>query len=186
MGETPPKPEIKSLIVHEDDRGSLFEVLRNHELPPDQLYPRIGESVRFAPRFGQVYVVRSPARGTIRAFHRHKILWDYFCCVSGRARVLVVYGEIRNAWAGKNPREMQTETLGPRFVGEAEHSWTFVLSGDQPRLLTIPPGLFHGWEALVDDTALLCIGSEVYDRDHPDEERVSHLAFGDMWGIKAR
>jgi len=30
------------------------------------------------------------------------------------------------------------------------------------------------------------VGSEVYDSQRPDEERIPYDAFGDMWGIKPK
>src|SRR3989304_2093511 len=108
---------VTPLTVHEDDRGSLYEILHDHDMPE-------GRPIR------QIYLVRSPARGTIRAFHRHAKLWAH------------------------------------------------ILSAEQPKLLTVPPGTFHGWMALDDDTTLLCVGSEVYVREAPDEERIDAWAFG--------
>src|SRR3972149_5007704 len=67
---------VTPLTVHEDDRGSLYEILHDHDMPE-------GRPIR------QIYLVRSPARGTIRAFHRHAKLWDFFCCVRGRAKVVL-------------------------------------------------------------------------------------------------
>jgi len=119
------------------------------------------------PFRGQVYVVRSPVRGTIRGFHRHRTLWDFFCVVHGRAKVVVV-----------RPKE------GEPLV--ADEVWSHVLCEEQPSLLTIPPLLFHGWEALTDDVMLLSVGSEVYDRTKPDEERVPFDIFGSVWGITPR
>src|SRR3972149_52277 len=67
---------VTPLTVHEDDRGSLYEILHDHDLPEGRPIPQFSR-------------VRSPARGTIRAFHRHAKLWDFFCCVRGRAKVVL-------------------------------------------------------------------------------------------------
>ena len=41
-----------------------------------------------------------------------------------------------------------------------------------PRLVRIPPGVWHGFKALGDSSAfLLHLNSEPYDFDAPDEER---------------
>lgn len=159
----PPEPMVQKLTVHADERGSLFEVLHEHELP----YERVaGESD--IPAFGQVYVVRSPVHGTVRGFHRHMRLWDYFTVVHGRAKVVVAR------------RDYGTS----RIVDDA--IWSTVLAEEAPSVVVIPPYLFHGWEALTDDTVLVSIGSEVYDSKNPDEERIPFDAFGDVWGIQPK
>ena len=140
------------LATHEDDRGDLTEILHNHELADDQ--------------FGQVYVVRDPLAGTIRAFHRHERLWDYFSIIQGKAMF----------WLVGNP----SDCLPPEgtFVTETSKYGTVwvvrYILGERPhKLLTVPPGVFHGWMSLASDTILLSTGSEVYDSKNPDEERVS-------------
>jgi len=158
---------VTPLTVHEDDRGSLYEILHDHDMPE-------GRPIR------QIYLVRSPARGTIRAFHRHAKLWDFFCCVRGRAKVVLA----------KTPGVITAGQLAPLVaqghVIEAKLE-AHILSAEQPKLLTVPPGTFHGWMALDDDTTLLCVGSEVYVREAPDEERIDAWAFGaEVWEVKPR
>jgi dTDP-4-dehydrorhamnose 3,5-epimerase-like enzyme len=63
---------------------------------------------------------------------------------------------------------------------------SFVLSERQPSLLIVPPGYWHGWMAIEDETIVLSTGSEVYDRKNPDELRVSPDVFGDVWAVKGR
>ncbi len=158
-----PEPMVKKLAVHADDRGSLFEVLHDYELPYEKV---AGESD--IPAFGQVYIVRSPVRGTIRGFHRHVKLWDYFTVVHGRAKVIVARRD-----------------YGISHI-ESDAIWSTVLAAEAPSVVVIPPYLYHGWEALTDDTVLVSIGSEVYDSQCPDEERIPYDAFGDVWGIKPK
>ena len=142
--------EIISSQVNFDDRGYLFEIIHNYEMP----------------KFGQVYVVGDPARGTIRAFHKHEILWDYFCIVKGSAKFI--------------------------FVDDRKDSKTYkeqeivILSEKAPKIVIIPSGVYHGWMSLEDDTIMVSIGSEVYDKEKPDEIRVSPDSFGDIWTIKGR
>jgi dTDP-4-dehydrorhamnose 3,5-epimerase-like enzyme len=49
-------------------------------------------------------------------------------------------------------------------------------------MIVVPPGVYHGWMSLEDDTIMLSVASHVYDREHPDEERVSPHAFDDLFG----
>ena len=64
-----------------DDRGYLIEIAR-----------RVGgdEPRAVIHQFGQVYLVGDPVRGTIRAFHKHEVLWDWFFISHGSAKFVLV------------------------------------------------------------------------------------------------
>ncbi len=66
---------VKNLVIHPDQRGRLFEILRCD----DSIFKR----------FGQVYVTTAYP-GVVKAWHYHKVQTDYFCCLHGQAR-LVLY-----------------------------------------------------------------------------------------------
>ena len=133
-----------------DDRGYLIEILR--------------ASDEHFIKFGQVYLVGDMVRNTIRAFHVHKLLWDWFFISHGSAKFALVddrkdsptYKEINN----------------------------FVISERKPQLLVVPPGVYHGWMSLEDDTQMVSTASEVYNRENPDEERVPFDSFGYDWSVK--
>jgi dTDP-4-dehydrorhamnose 3,5-epimerase len=153
---------VVPLQRHIDDRGYLYEVIH--------------ASDEFLPKFGQTYVVASPTRGTIRGFHRHEVLWDYFCVVRGTAKIIVArHGDEEVKAASERGCAMKPEQLE-----------SFVLSERAPSLLIVPPGHWHGWMALEDETIVLSTGSEVYDKSNPDEIRVSPDVFGDVWAVKGR
>lgn len=186
---------VVPLAVREDDRGSLFEAIHCYELP-GFLGPGEGAPYRFIPgRFGQVYVVHNPVRGTVRAFHKHAVLWDYFAIIHGSAKFCFVDDrqngvdmagyERRPVPGWLTPENCRTNVPTP---GEAQ---IVVTSARQPKLLVVPPGIFHGWVSLEDDTTLLSIASELYCRDKPDEVRVPPDYFndefgGDPWEVKGR
>lgn len=116
-------------------------------------------------KFGQVYVVEDPTRGIIRAFHKHEKLWDYFCIIQGAAKFV--------------------------FVDDRPDSKTYkkkievIASGRNPELITVPPGIYHGYISLEDKTILLSIASEVYNAEDPDEKRIPYDSYGkDVWPIK--
>lgn len=63
---------------------------------------------------------------------------------------------------------------------------TFIISERNPSLLVVPPGVYHGWMSLEDDTQMISTASEVYNRQKPDEVRISPDSFGDVWTVKGR
>lgn len=169
-----PIARAEKLTTHHDSRGNLTELIHCYDLPRDEVlvdpedpreYIVIEEGKRkvpkFFPRFGQTYVVRNEQAGVIRAFHKHEKQWDYFTVVNGKAKVWVV-----------NPEKKEVKC--------------FILSGANMTRLIIPPGWWHGWESLMLNTILISTVTEVYDRENPDEERVSYECFdhlGVIWGV---
>lgn len=153
---------LVELTRHEDDRGYLFEIIHATD--------------EFLPRFGQVYVVCSPVRGTIRAFHKHQRLWDYFCVVRGAAKFVLA--------------RMDDDALRARMAAglpcTPEALQTLVLTERKPCLLVVPAGIWHGWMSLEDNTIVVATGSEVYNRENPDETRVPPDVFGDVWTVRGR
>ena len=45
-------------------------------------------------------------------------------------------------------------------------------------MIVVPPGVYHGWMSLEDDTQLVSTASEVYNREKPDEVRIPPNSFG--------
>ena len=62
---------MRPLVVHPDERGRLFEVLRCDD--PEFV------------RFGQVYITTAHP-GVVKGWHRHRRQTDHFCLIAGRAR----------------------------------------------------------------------------------------------------
>jgi dTDP-4-dehydrorhamnose 3,5-epimerase len=144
--------EVVPLVARVDDRGYLIEILRAN----DQHFTK----------FGQVYLVGDVTRGTIRAFHKHRELWDWFFISHGSAK-FALYDD-------REDSPTYRETM-------------IVVTGERnPALLVVPPGVYHGWMALEDDTQLVSTASEVYNRQNPDEVRVSPDSFGIDWSVKGR
>ena len=144
--------ELVPLTAHVDDRGYLIEILRNTD-------------AHFT-EFGQVYLVGDPSRGTIRAFHKHAHLWDWFFIAKGSAKFIL--------------RDDRADS--PSY----EEVASFVISERNPSLLVVPPGVYHGWMSLEDNTLLISTGSQVYNRETPDEVRVPPESFGAKWEVKGR
>jgi len=143
---------VVSLTAHVDDRGYLIEILRSTD--------------EYFTQFGQVYLVGDMSRGTIRAFHKHAELWDWFFISHGSAK-----------FALRDDRQ-ESSTYG--------EMQTIVSSQRNPTLIVVPPGVYHGWMALEDDTQLVSTASHVYNRQKPDEIRVPPDSFGYIWEVKGR
>ena len=144
--------KVVPLVAHVDDRGYLIEILRSTD--------------EHFTRFGQVYLVGDVTRGTIRAFHKHARLWDWFFVSHGTGKF--VLRDDRPDSPTYN--EMQIVVTGAR----------------NPSLIVVPPGVYHGWMALEDDTQLVSTASEVYNREKPDEVRIPPDSFGNVWEVKGR
>jgi dTDP-4-dehydrorhamnose 3,5-epimerase-like enzyme len=155
-------PRVIPLERHIDDRGYLYEIIHATD--------------EFLPQFGQTYIVCSPVRNTIRGFHKHNVLWDYFCVARGAGKFVVA----------RAPDDSVTGASASGQVVKPESIETFILSDRKPSLLVIPPNHWHGWMALEDETLVVSTGSEVYNRANPDELRVSPDVFGDVWAVKGR
>ncbi|MBN1687621.1 MAG: dTDP-4-dehydrorhamnose 3,5-epimerase family protein [Candidatus Omnitrophica bacterium] len=144
--------QLIPIQAHHDDRGYLMEIFRK----TDPCFNK----------FGQVYLVGNMTRGTIRAFHKHEVLWDYF---------FISHGSAKFALRDDRPDSPTYEMMN-----------TFVIGDRKPGLLVIPPGVFHGWMSLQDDTQMISIASEVYNHANPDEVRVPPDSFGFVWEVKGR
>ena len=117
-------------------------------------------------KFGQVYLVGDLTRGTTRAFHKHEELWDWFFISHGSAKFVLV----------------DDRPGSPTYMEQN----TFVAGTRNPSLLVIPPGVYHGWMSLEDDTQMISTASEIYNRAKPDEVRIPPDSFGDVWSVKGR
>ena len=144
--------KLVPLVAHVDDRGYLIEILRAAD-------PHF-------TKFGQVYLVGNMARGTIRAFHKHKELWDFF---------FISHGSAKFALRDDRPESRTYEEMN-----------AFVVGARNPGLIVVPPGVYHGWMSLEDDTQMISTASEVYNRQNPDEVRVPPDSFGYVWEVKGR
>jgi dTDP-4-dehydrorhamnose 3,5-epimerase len=139
--------KLVDLDVHIDDRGALWEVVHLS----DSFVSGQDQHMR------QVYQVLSPMPGTVRAYHRHKELHDWFHVPAGAALFVLV---------SKNGLEYSR----------------FTVSARKPQLLVVPPGIWHGWMSLEPNTLLTSVASHEYDRFAPDEERVEPGHFDHLFG----
>jgi dTDP-4-dehydrorhamnose 3,5-epimerase len=102
--------------------------------------------------FGQVYIT-AVYPGVVKAWHYHKLQTDFFICVSGMGKV-VLY----------DSRE-DSPTRGE--INE------FYLGIQNPMLLTIPPGVYHGFKGISPElTLIINVPTRTYDYETPDEYRL--------------
>ena len=66
---------LKKLIVHRDERGALFEILRSDE--------------KIFKKFGQAYITICKP-GWVKGWHFHKIQEDNFCVIKGKAKIVLI------------------------------------------------------------------------------------------------
>lgn len=139
---------LVDLEIHVDSRGLVYEIIH--------------ESDAFVDRIRQVYQIHDPRADTIRAFHAHRVLHDWFHIARGSAIFCLVDSRLDGA----------TRDAAVRLV----------LTDRKPQLLVVPPGVYHGWMSLQPDTILTSIASDEYDRVNPDEDRVSPYHFNQLFG----
>lgn len=143
---------VKSLRLHPDQRGFFTEQLKRGDLDdrgrpflPDAPFAQMSRSLSFA-RGG------NPPE-LIKAFHWHRLQWDYWDMVSGTARIVLV--DLRR----------QSPTRGRvQVVMAGEHS---------PKVVAIPPLVAHGYQVVsLRDVVLCYYVTEPYDPAAPDEGRI--------------
>ena len=149
------------LKVHEDDRGYLYEIIHKS----DNFVSGKGQEIR------QVYVVGDRIDRIVRAFHKHDELHDWFCIVKGSAKFVLVDDR------KDSPTYKKLDIV--------------VCSDRSPKLLIVPPGVYHGWMSLEPDTIMVSTASHEYNSEKPDEYRIppdefNTLAGANIWEIKGR
>ena len=103
-------------------------------------------------RFGQVYMTTAYP-DVVKAWHYHRRQTDSFTCIHGKM-LLVLY----------DPRD------GSATKGGIER---FEISLDDPMVVQIPCGVYHGFKAIGEEEAVVInVVTRPYDHKDPDEYRV--------------
>lgn len=103
-------------------------------------------------KFGQVYMTTA-LPGVVKAWHYHKKQDDNFTCIHGKMR-LALY-------------DARSDSATYKEINE------FIISLDDPMLVTIPKFVYHGFKCVGDSEAVVInTPTEPYDRNNPDEFRV--------------
>jgi dTDP-4-dehydrorhamnose 3,5-epimerase len=111
--------------------------------------------------FGQTYITTS-YNGVVKAWHLHNEQVDRICCVKGMIKLVTIKEMSDNKY-----------DVSELFIGEKN-----------PCLVTIPPGIYHGWKAYDGDAIVMNITDIPYNREKPDEYRKSVAYFDSLynWG----
>lgn len=152
--------EVIKLTTHTDERGFFREVLRATDI----------ES------FGQLSW-SSMYQSTIKAWHIHRIQWDYWFVPIGVVKAVLVDTR-RDAQSGEwKPIDSQgTWTKDGKYYPLG----IYLLGDNQPPcVLRIPPGVAHGLKVLQGPAHLMYITSHVYNPE--DEGRIPFDALGYDW-----
>ncbi len=144
---------VKTFVRHADPRGYFIEQLKRGDLDdagalflPEQPFSQMSRSL--------VYARGGNPPELIKAFHWHKLQWDYWDIVSGDARVVLV--DLRH----------DSPTCGV--------VQSLVLGENAPRMVAIPPFVAHGYQCLgMKDVQLVYYVTEPYNAADPDEGRIA-------------
>jgi dTDP-4-dehydrorhamnose 3,5-epimerase len=129
---------VKDLKLVPDERGFLMEILRRD----DPLFQQ----------FGQAYLTAAYP-GVVKAWHYHRRQTDYFCALSGMAKVVLYDAREDSPTHGQ---------INEFFLGEQRR-----------QLLVIPPLVYHGFKNIGTELCLLLnLPTELYNYAGPDELRV--------------
>ena len=103
-------------------------------------------------KFGQVYMTTAYP-GVVKGWHYHHIQWDNMAVIKGVMKIVLYDGREGSPTKGE---------VNEFFAGE-----------HRPILLTIPPGVMHGFKCVSQEMAYVVnIPTEKYNYDDPDEHRV--------------
>ncbi len=103
-------------------------------------------------KFGQVYITTALS-GVVKAWHYHKKQTDSIVCISGKV-LLALYDARNNSKTFKQINE-------------------FFLSLEEPKLIQIPPMVYHGFKCIGKEEAFLInVPDKAYNYKKPDEYRI--------------
>ena len=131
--------------------------MKYHEDDRAQRLIDIFPQIRGVLKDGQLNVSYVSSTEHMVAWHAHEIQTDYWLCLKGRFKV---------GWA--------TEEDGCE--------WKY-LSDKNQKVLEIPPGTFHGYQALEPNSILLYYVTKAYDAKKPDEIRKPIGYFNEIWKV---
>jgi dTDP-4-dehydrorhamnose 3,5-epimerase len=102
-------------------------------------------------KFGQTYIT-AVYPGAVKGWHYHKLQTDHFICVRGMAKVVLYDKRADSPTKGE---------INEFFLGDLN-----------PSMLTIPPGVLHGFKGIgTEMTLIVNVPDQLYNYENPDEHR---------------
>ena len=114
---------------------------------------------------GQINISYVNSTKHIVAWHKHNIQTDYWCCIKGSFKV-----------------GLASKTEAPQEAGDVYDVKFEYLSDKNPRILKIPPGIYHGYKALEPNSILIYYLTEKFNPG--DEFRAKPGSFGEKWHVE--
>ena len=119
-------------------------------------------------KFGQFYVTTT-LPGVVKGWHLHDLQFDNIVCVKGM--ITIALYDVRE---------------GSPTLGEVDE---FSIGEDNPLLVRVPPGLWHGWKCVSPEEAYIVNApTEVYVYDSPDQRELPldtpEIPYD--WGVELR
>ncbi len=111
---------------------------------------------------GQINISHVNSTDHVVAWHKHKIQTDYWFCVKGSFKVGLAE---------------------PQDDGTYRVRWEY-LSDKNSRIIEIPPGVYHGYKALQNESIILYYLDQKYSSD--DEWKVLPGHFGENWNTVSK
>jgi len=110
--------------------------------------------------------------GAVKAWHRHQEHTDRMWCVSGTARIVTAV-----LWGGEDAEPDDVVTM---WYEVKEH----IVGPLSPKMVTVPPGVWHGFEALGGEPCVIVNCPDApYDPDDEEKAPPDAIPFG--WGEAA-
>jgi len=132
--------KTKALKVIPDERGWLMEILR-------------ADDAEFFTKFGQTYI-SATYPGVVKAWHYHRHQIDYFACVAGMVKLVLV--------------DTRPDSPTNGAINE------FVIGTQNPMLVLVPSLVYHGWKCISTETSIVVnVPTEPYNYTEPDEYRLA-------------
>ncbi len=103
-------------------------------------------------KFGQVYLTTTYP-GVVKAWHLHRVQTDLVSCIRGEIELVLYDAREDSPTRGEVAR--------------------FITGERNPLLITIPPGVYHGWKCISGEEAFVVnVPDELYRSEAPDEIRL--------------
>ena len=119
----------------------------------------------FPLKEGQINISYVNSTKHIVAWHKHNIQTDYWCCIKGSFKV-----------------GLASKAEAPQEAGDVYDVKFEYLSDKNPRILKIPPGIYHGYKALEPNSILIYYLTEKFNPG--DEFRAKPGSFGEKWHVE--